>query len=82
LKREKKGVGLIIQYYSKYGCFMMPFTFKHKDTENVIFDLIDVKKGDPRGKFFSQILGCKKAMLIFVLDDLLKERLFFGSRTW
>jgi hypothetical protein len=52
LKREKKGVGLIIQYYLKYGCSMMPFTFKHKDTEKVIFDLIDVKKGDPRGKIF------------------------------
>ena len=35
---------------------MMPFTFKHKDTEKVIFDLMDLKKGDPRGEFFNQIL--------------------------
>ena len=81
-EEKKKGGGLIIQYCLKYGCFMRPFTFKHKDTEKVIFDLMDVKKGDQRGEFFSQILGCKKAMLILVLDDLLKERLFFGSRTW
>lgn len=41
-----------------------------------------LKKGIQGENFVGQILGCKKAMLIFVLDDLLKERLFFGSRTW
>ena len=36
-----------------------------------------LKRGIQGEKFFGQILGCKKAKLIFVLDDLLKERLFF-----